>query len=197
MPRLAPLGCQMARSSGVAVASDGYQLSGALMTRPSLSHTVSNWSSVLTALTFTPLPFTPCMWQFGSIFASESQRCADFSGFQSFAERNGNVGEPDFHRTRSFVDVHVRRLVALFRVRVEPISANAKECWHRERRQKGRRPQALPLHRSLVQNPLSPPSYTHDVESFSIKNDLLNGLLPVVACMLEPIPHFHPANLTF
>ena len=63
MPRPAPLGCQILRSAGVALTSEGYHAKGKLTIRPSFNQTVSRSPSVLSDLIFALLEFRPGLQQ--------------------------------------------------------------------------------------------------------------------------------------
>jgi len=52
-------------------------------------------------------------------------------------------------------------------------------------------PPALPP----VQHLVPPAAYAHHVEALSLEDDLSHGFLAVVTFTLEPVAHFHPADL--
>ena len=64
------------------------------------------------------------------VFAGQTQRCADLGGFQSFALGNRKIGEPDLERARVFVDVDVRRFVALHGIEIKPVAKDAQDGGH-------------------------------------------------------------------
>src|SRR4051812_37140151 len=99
----------MRRSAGDAASSEGYHDNGTPRTRPSTRQIVSFPRFVLTALTFALVPFMPCFQEKFAVIAGELKACTDFGRLQPSTPSERDILEPNLHRTRSMIDVDVRR----------------------------------------------------------------------------------------
>lgn len=81
----------------------------------------------LTPLAFAGFPCMPCVQENCAVFAGEPQRCPDFGGLQPLTRRHGKIAEPDLRLARATVDIDMRGLVALQRIRVEPKATDAED----------------------------------------------------------------------
>src|SRR5579859_2020173 len=101
--------------------SVGYQVRGALITRPSDSSTVSVSLATTTFLTFALEKLTPCLQQLGSLSFCNSHCVPHLAHLQTIDRSQAQRSQPQLCRTITFIHVDVGRFRTFLCVEIELI----------------------------------------------------------------------------
>src|SRR5262245_10276824 len=132
MPSPPPDMSQCARCSGVALASRGYQDSGALMVRPSMRPTLSSRSvtvtvqSLISAVSYRSEEDIPSLQQVIAPRPRQLHHVTQFTRGKTVVSGKLAALQPEFRRRAAPLDMQMRRFRAIVADEVDTITADAK-----------------------------------------------------------------------